>query len=74
MVANGEFQSMGSRCPITGSHEPVGVVVALGNEAERAGKFKVGQRVGALAMFGPCGECPDCKVRGDYTYCTNLAG
>jgi len=74
MVANGEFESMGSKPPITGSHEPAGTIVAMGEDAEKAGKHKVGDRVGAEAMFGACGKCPDCKTFGDATYCTDLQG
>ena len=63
----------------------------MGEDAEKAGKHKVGirhsildlsadalrqvgDRVGAEAMFGACGKCPDCKTFGDATYCTDLQG
>lgn len=38
------------------------------------GTRQVGDRVGAEAMFGACGKCPDCKTFGDATYCTDLQG
>ncbi|CAD6566930.1 MAG: hypothetical protein CYPHOPRED_001274 [Cyphobasidiales sp. Tagirdzhanova-0007] len=73
MVANGEFESMGSKCPITGSHEPSGTVVAMGEDAKKLGKHKVGDRVGATNMKGACGKCPDC-ANNNSVYCTNLGG
>ncbi|KAK9899837.1 alcohol dehydrogenase [Cystobasidium minutum MCA 4210] len=74
MVYDGQFESMGSKCPITGSHEPAGTIVAMGPDAEKLGKQKVGDRIGAENMMGPCGKCPDCTVHKDPTYCPNLEG
>jgi len=74
MVANGEFESMGCKAPITGSHEPAGTIVSMGEDAKKAGLHKIGDRVGAEAMKGVCGKCPDCKNYGDQTYCTDLEG
>jgi D-arabinose 1-dehydrogenase-like Zn-dependent alcohol dehydrogenase len=40
--------------PITGSHEGVGVIEKLGPEVD-AEKFHVGDRVGTLNYYHPCG-------------------
>ncbi|WVQ63959.1 uncharacterized protein L199_002116 [Kwoniella botswanensis] len=65
MVLEGSF---GSNLPLVGSHEPAGTVVALGEEAEKIGKVKVGDRVAALLPKDVCGRCSDCKF-GDWKYC-----
>lgn len=44
----------GGPLPITGSHEPSGVVVGMGEEAEKIGKFKVGDRIMAVNTFRAC--------------------
>lgn len=44
-----------SPLPLVGSHEPAGVVVEVGNEAEG---FAVGDRVGCLSFENVCGELP----------------
>lgn len=64
---------MGASTPITGSHEPSGVVAALGDKAKAAGRFNLGDRVVAVAITGMCGECPDCKEYNP-VYCRNLTG
>lgn len=64
---------MGAELPITGSHEPAGVVVGLGDKAQEAGQFKKGDRVAALCMLNLCGECPDCKQYSP-VYCRNIQG
>lgn len=51
LVARGDY----GKFPITGSHEPAGLIRKLGSEAVALGKFKVGQRIGALNMKGACG-------------------
>lgn len=78
-VARGEFKDMmrGS-LPLVPSHEPTGVIAALGDEVAAAssnspgtggqGPFEVGDRVGALAFKDFCGQCEDCK-RGDPKFC-----
>ncbi|KAL8277943.1 hypothetical protein RQP46_009575 [Phenoliferia psychrophenolica] len=65
MVADGEF---GDDFPITGSHEPAGTVAKMGAEAIKLGKFKVGDRIAALATLNPCGVCWDCK-ENSVAYC-----
>ncbi|OCF35536.1 hypothetical protein I316_02588 [Kwoniella heveanensis BCC8398] len=67
MVMEGSF---GGGLPLIGSHEPAGTVVALGEEAERAGTVKKGDRVAALLPKDVCGECSDCTL-GDWKYCAN---
>lgn len=40
--------------PLTGSHEPAGEVVALGEEAEKDGRVSVGDRVAGSFHMNPC--------------------
>lgn len=47
-----------AKYPLTGSHEPAGEVVALGELAEGAGRVKVGDRVAGSFHQDPCCE-PD---------------
>ncbi|WRT69024.1 uncharacterized protein IL334_006006 [Kwoniella shivajii] len=67
MVLEGSF---GGNFPIVGSHEPAGTVMALGEEAGKLGKVKVGDRVAALLPKDVCGKCSDCTI-GDWKYCGN---
>jgi D-arabinose 1-dehydrogenase-like Zn-dependent alcohol dehydrogenase len=62
--------------PVTGSHEPVGTIAALGPDASK--KWKVGDRVGVFLFRDPCGSCADCKWHAsehggslDARYCKN---
>jgi alcohol dehydrogenase, propanol-preferring len=48
-------------------HEVVGRVERMGPEA---GRFRVGDRVGAAWLFASCGVCPYCR-RGDENLCDN---
>ncbi|KAF8589806.1 GroES-like protein [Ramaria rubella] len=70
MVQNGEFESKmtgGNKLPLIPSHEGTGVVVAVGSHVSNV---RVSDRVGALCMRNPCGECSDCK-QGVPKYCPN---
>ncbi|WWD21149.1 hypothetical protein CI109_105630 [Kwoniella shandongensis] len=70
MVLEGTW---GGVYPLVGGHEPAGTVVALGDEAEKTDKVKLGDRVAALLPKDPCakaGECPDCKL--DWKFCPNI--
>ncbi|EQB46199.1 alcohol dehydrogenase GroES-like domain-containing protein [Colletotrichum gloeosporioides Cg-14] len=57
MVLNGVFHDKPSGLP--GSHEPSGTIVALGREAAKS--FAVGDRIIAIGIRGPCGNCMDCN-------------
>ncbi|CAI6331741.1 unnamed protein product [Periconia digitata] len=57
----------GSPTPIIGSHEPVGVVVAVGDTAQ--GKWEVGQRVGVNLFQHACHTCWGCKSFNDIRHC-----
>lgn len=84
MVVRGEFQHMMRQpLPLIPSHEPTGVVVALGSEAanmsravagfsqgQGAGPVATGDRVGAIAFANFCGKCDDCKA-GNIKYCAD---
>ncbi|CEH17251.1 Alcohol dehydrogenase, class V [Ceraceosorus bombacis] len=72
-VLQGVYASQGSHEGMIGSHEPAGVVVALGPEAMSAGKVKVGSRVGSINTFGFCGKCKACKANGPQL-CENVKG
>ncbi|WVF65585.1 hypothetical protein IAT40_000315 [Kwoniella sp. CBS 6097] len=67
MVMEGSF---GGNFPLIGSHEPAGTVVTLGQEAEKMGTVKKGDRVAALLPKDVCGGCSDCTL-GDWKYCAN---
>ena len=58
----------GQALPFTGSHEPAGEVVALGEEARQYGDFEVGSRVAAVNTARWCNQCPECKYY-DVRYC-----
>lgn len=58
-----------SPLPIVPSHEPVGTVVALGEQAQS--KWKIGDRVGLLLFRHSCGHCSPCEVTGDIRFCEN---
>ncbi|RXK37884.1 hypothetical protein M231_04883 [Tremella mesenterica] len=53
---------------VIGSHEPSGTVVALGEDAERDERVKLGQRVAGMLKRDVCFECSDCKLV-DWIYC-----
>lgn len=57
MVLNGIFHDKPRGLP--GSHEPSGTIVALGLEAAKS--FAVGNRIIAIGIRGPCGDCMDCN-------------
>ncbi|PWZ01812.1 GroES-like protein [Testicularia cyperi] len=77
MVASGQFASKSRNAlPLTPSHEPTGVVVALGENAAHnppgnsQGKpLQVGDRVGCITFRDFCNKCNECK-RGTPRYCT----
>ncbi|KAK0522260.1 hypothetical protein OC835_006632 [Tilletia horrida] len=80
MVANGDFEHMSrSPLPMIPSHEPTGVVVALGDNAKKLAPggpsapnrpLRVGDRVGALLFAHYCGKCDDCED-GRVRFCDN---
>ncbi|KAI8713718.1 PKS-ER domain-containing protein [Fusarium sp. LHS14.1] len=51
----------GTQLPFTGSHEPAGVIAALGPNV--SGDWAVGDRVGVLNFRDPCGSCAGCRWR-----------
>jgi propanol-preferring alcohol dehydrogenase len=55
-VVTGELPKR--RSPLVPGHEVVGTVERVG---ERAGRFKLGQRVGAAWLRSACGECRFCR-------------
>ena len=57
MIMHGEYgDDFGIKYPVTGSHEPAGTIVQLGEEAEREGKVKVGMRVAGSLHSEVCRE------------------
>lgn len=60
-----------SPTPIIPSHEPVGTIVALGEQAKKSGKWKVGQRVGVLLFRHACHHCIGCRTTNDVRFCKN---
>jgi D-arabinose 1-dehydrogenase-like Zn-dependent alcohol dehydrogenase len=67
MIKDGDFHSP---LPLTGSHEPCGIIVEVGSKVKG---FKKGYRIGTLPFMHPCGKCPDCKSGTD-SYCDNMKG
>jgi propanol-preferring alcohol dehydrogenase len=66
-----EYQAgaLGSKLPVTASHEGTGVVVAKGSAVAR---FQIGDRVMAGQTFDRCEKCDDCKGLESYRhYCQN---
>ena len=47
----------GNELPITGSHEAVGIIEKVGPDVDPR-RFQVGDRVGTLNYYHPCGTCP----------------
>jgi propanol-preferring alcohol dehydrogenase len=64
-IVEGELPPL--RQQIVPGHEVVGVVDALG---DGAGRFAIGDRVGAAWLYASCGVCPYCR-RGDENLCDN---
>ncbi|KAI9800616.1 MAG: hypothetical protein M1833_003274 [Piccolia ochrophora] len=63
---------MGSKLPMTASHEPTGTVVATGSAVT---DFQKGDRVLPGIMYDRCGHCIDCLGPEDYRqYCPNNGG
>ena len=60
-VLQGVYESAGAKPGLIGSHEPVGVVVKTGSEAEKNGNIRNGDRVGSINTYGFCGKCNSCK-------------
>jgi D-arabinose 1-dehydrogenase-like Zn-dependent alcohol dehydrogenase len=58
-----------SPTPIVPSHEPVGIVVAIGPKA--GNKFKIGDRVGPIFFQHACHNCWGCETTKDIRHCQN---
>jgi threonine dehydrogenase-like Zn-dependent dehydrogenase len=54
----------GNKLPITGSHEAVGIIDKIGPDVDTT-RFKIGDRVGTLNYYHPCGihfyDWADCQ-------------
>lgn len=61
----------GSKLPQIPSHEPVGTVVAVGDEAKAKG-WKTGQRVGVMLFKHACRNCSGCESTHDIRFCKNV--
>lgn len=72
-VLEGVYKDAGAHEGQIGSHEPAGVVVKVGPQAEKEGRVKVGDRVGSINTYGFCGECEMCKKQGAQL-CENAKG
>lgn len=60
-----------SKLPQIPSHEPVGTVVAVGDEAKAKG-WKTGQRVGVMLFKHACRNCSGCESTHDIRFCKNV--
>ena len=59
MMFTGEFKNPKVTYPVTGSHEPAGTVVALGDTAEQEKIIELGTRVAGLLPVDICCRCKD---------------
>ncbi|KAH9893672.1 GroES-like protein [Xylariomycetidae sp. FL2044] len=59
-VMQGVYASAGAKPGLIGSHEPAGVVVAVGSDADK-NNVKVGDRVGSINTYDFCNSCDACK-------------
>lgn len=73
MALTGVYESAGAKPGMIGSHEPVGVVVKLGKNAEKRGKLQLGDRVGSINTYHPCWRCDACRNQGAQL-CENVGG
>ncbi|KAB8542120.1 hypothetical protein FH972_025583 [Carpinus fangiana] len=71
-VMQGVYESAGAKPGLIGSHEPVGIAVKVGSEAEKNGLVKVGDRIGSINTYGYCGTCDSCKQ--GFQVCDNVKG
>ncbi|KAJ5626926.1 hypothetical protein N7528_004353 [Penicillium herquei] len=71
-VMQGVYESSGAEPGLIGSHEPAGVVVKVGSDANKSG-IKVSDRVGSINTYAFCGECDACKRQGQQL-CEKLVG
>lgn len=67
------YEGAGAKPGMIGSHEPAGIVVKLGKNAEKRGILKVGDRVGSINTYHPCFKCDACKHQGAQL-CENVGG
>ena len=67
-MVEGVYEEQGAHPGMVGSHEPAGVVVKLGPQAETDGKVKIGDRVGSINTFGFCGDCASCRKQGEQVW------
>ncbi|CAO1636600.1 unnamed protein product [Parajaminaea phylloscopi] len=72
-VNEGVYESAGAKPGMIGSHEPAGIVVKLGKNAEKRGKFALGDRVGSINTYHPCWRCDACRNQGAQL-CENVGG
>lgn len=59
-----------SRFPMVLGHQVVGRIAGLGT---RAGRFRIGDRVGVAWIFSACGTCKFCRA-GNENLCPNFRG
>jgi D-arabinose 1-dehydrogenase-like Zn-dependent alcohol dehydrogenase len=69
LVRDGIYKA--KQLPIIPSHEPSGIIVAMGKNVSN--EFKIGDRVGALSWNHTCGKCADCLNDKPY-YCDEYNG
>ncbi|CAF3658724.1 unnamed protein product [Rotaria socialis] len=67
LVRDGIFKA--KQLPLIPSHEPTGIIVAMGTKVSN--EFKLGDRVGALNLSHSCDQCPDC-LNGKPLYCEDF--
>ena len=58
-----------SPTPLIPSHEPVGAIVAMGSQAQKTGKWKIGQRVGVIMFRHACHKCVGCETTSETRFC-----
>ncbi|KAJ5702347.1 hypothetical protein N7488_009895 [Penicillium malachiteum] len=71
-VMQGVYESSGAKPGLIGSHEPAGVVVKVGSDANKLG-IKVSDHLGSINTYAFCGGCDACKRQGQQL-CEKLVG
>ncbi|CAF0942207.1 unnamed protein product [Adineta steineri] len=71
LIRDGLARPTPKQLPLIPSHEPAGIIVAMGKKV--SDEYKIGDRVGAINFYNACANCPDC-LNDNNIYCENYDG